>query len=49
MWGSRDLERALAAVLAIAALAGAALAAWLLIGLPWLWQIIKPWLHGVSG
>lgn len=29
--------------------AGFALAVGLFFGLPWLWSIIKPWLHAITG
>ncbi len=36
------------AMFVIVALLGAAVAAALIFGLPWLWAIIKPYLHAVA-
>jgi hypothetical protein len=29
--------------------AGGAIAAALIFGVPWLWRMIKPWLHSITG
>lgn len=47
MYGS-GLDGAFAAMLAAAALAGAGLFALLFWVVPWLWELVKPWLHMVS-
>lgn len=36
-------------VVVIAFLAGAATATGLILGMPWLWSVLKPWLHRVTG
>lgn len=45
MWGFGDLGKAIAGMFIVAACAGAAFAAALIFGVPWLWSWIKPWLH----
>ncbi|MCB1909977.1 MAG: hypothetical protein KDH15_21660 [Rhodocyclaceae bacterium] len=47
--GPLPLEGAFRAM-AIAILAvGIAIGAALFVGLPWLWSLLKPWLHAVTG
>lgn len=47
MYGD-TLAGAFAAMLVCAALIGAAIFAVLFFGIPWLWEMIKPWLHQVT-
>ncbi len=35
--------------IALAVIAGAALMAILVWLIPWLWELVKPWLHAVTG
>ena len=48
MYGS-GINGAFTAMLVMAALAGAALFALLFWVVPWLWELVKPWLHMVTG
>lgn len=48
MYGS-GLDGAFTALIVAAGIAGAAIMAVLFWGVPWLWALIKPWLHMVTG
>ena len=43
------IARAMAAALLVCIVATAAITAALIFGLPWLWSLIKPWLHQITG
>lgn len=47
MYG-RSLEGMFAAMLFVVALAGAAVMAFLVWVVPWLWGLVKPWLHTLT-
>jgi len=43
------LDGAFTALIIVAGIAGAAIMAILFWGVPWLWDLAKPWLHSVTG
>lgn len=48
MYGS-GLDGAFTALMIACGIAGAAIMALLFWGVPWLWGVVKPWLHAVTG
>lgn len=45
----RNIADGIFAMIVAAFLAGGAVFALLFFGLPWLWRLMKPWLHTVTG
>jgi hypothetical protein len=43
------IVQAIIASIIVAAISGAAVTAALIYGLPWLWSVVKPWLHVITG
>lgn len=43
------LDGAITAFMVVSGLIGAAIMAVLFWGVPWVWDIVKPWLHAVTG
>lgn len=41
-------ERAFTSMVVALLVAGALIAAALIFGVPWLWELVKPWLHEVT-
>lgn len=48
MIDGRDFHKAIVAVIVTAFVVGGLVVAGLIYGVPWLWQIIKPWLHSIT-
>ena len=43
------IAKAFMAMILAAVAVGAGVTVALIYGLPWLWSMVKPWLHGVTG
>lgn len=46
---SQGIAQGIVALIVMAFVAGGAIVAALIFGVPWLWSLLKPWLHSVTG